>query len=339
MIAPLAKFIDWSGIQALWAIYAVQRKFKRIPHAPTQGQRLEDALQFVNGPTFIPRESQSAQLEFNGRLHFRFPTPRPSESAENNMVYGRLYRCSVDWQTRPAIILLHGGGGDPDYHFRFPLLARACNRARFNVTTLIGPCYFQRRPPAFDVLDPLDCFHFVQIFFAQAVAEIRALMGWLLEQGCPAVALWGSSYGGWLAGLTACNDARVSAVVMDVPGVCIGSVNKAQTKQILWSGIREELQARQTAYEALDETPLNPIKLQPAIPKERILLVEGLHDLFLGTEGREAVEQLWQAWSQPEIWRLPLGHLGYTLGLAPGLTGRILRWLTPRLEAGRKNNA
>jgi hypothetical protein len=24
--------------------------------------------------------------------------------------------------------------------------------------------------------------------------------------------------------------------------------------------------------------------------------------------------------------------------LVPGLTGRVLRWLSPRLEAGRKNN-
>lgn len=338
MIAPLAKLIDWSGIQALWVICAIQRKLKRTLHAPMQSQRLEEALQFVKEPAFIPRESQHAQLEFDGRLHFRFPTPRPSESVENNVVYGRLYRCGKDWQARPAIILLHGGGGDPDYHFRFPVLARACNRAGFNAATLVGPCYFQRRPPAFDVLGPLDCLELVQIFFAQAVAEIRALMGWLLDQGCPAVALWGGSHGGWLAGLTACHDARVSTVVMNVPGVCIGSVNKAQTKQILWSGIREELQARQTAYDALDATSLNPIKLQPAILKQRILLIEGIHDLFLGPEGREAVEQLWQAWGQPEIWRLPLGHLGYTLGLAPGLTGRILRWLAPRLEVSRTNN-
>lgn len=335
MIAPLAKLIDWSGIQALWTIYAVQRKFKRTPHTPAKNQRLEEAIQFLKGPDFIPGTIQSAQLEFDGRLHFHFPSPRPSDFPENSVVYGRLYRCGKDWQTRPAVILLHGGGGDPDYHFQFPLLARACNRNGFNAATLIGPYHFQRRPRASASLDPLDCLQFVQIFFAQAVAEIRALMGWLLEQGCPAVALWGSSYGGWLAGLTACHDARLSAVIMNVPGFTIGSVNKAQVRQILWSGIRKELQARQTAYEALDTTSLNLINLQPAIPKQRILLIEGLYDLFLGLEGRDDLEQLWQTWAQPEIWRLPQGHLGYTIGLAPGLTGRILHWLAPRLNTPR----
>jgi pimeloyl-ACP methyl ester carboxylesterase len=41
---------------------------------------------------------------------------------------------------------------------------------------------------------------------AQGVAEIRALTGWLLDEGCPSVGLLGFSFGGWFAGLTACRD-------------------------------------------------------------------------------------------------------------------------------------
>ena len=44
----------------------------------------------------------------------------------------------------------------------------------------------------------------------------------------------------------------------------------------------------------------------------------------------EQTEELWQKWKQPEIWRLPHGHI--SLALLPGLTGRVLRWLTPRLD-------
>ncbi len=48
-------------------------------------------------------------------------------------------------------------------------------------------------------------------------------------------------------------------------------------------------------------------------------------------------QELWQKWQQPEIWRLPHGHVS---GLfVPGLMGRVVRWRSPRLEAGRKNNA
>ena len=87
MIAPLAKLIDWSAIQALAML-------EPPPHA--QGPRLEEALEFLRGPDFIPVESQPAGVEFNpGKSgHFRFSTPRPCSSAENNVVYGRLYRCA-----------------------------------------------------------------------------------------------------------------------------------------------------------------------------------------------------------------------------------------------------
>lgn len=88
MIAPLAKFIDWSAIQAATL---------KIPSANVHNPQLEEALKFVKRPDFIPAESQPAQIEFDpGKfgLHFRFPTPKPGEVVENNVVYGRFYRCA-----------------------------------------------------------------------------------------------------------------------------------------------------------------------------------------------------------------------------------------------------
>ena len=55
MIAPLAKFIDWSVIQATTL---------REPPADGRNPRLEEALQFLKGPDFIPEESQPARVEF-----------------------------------------------------------------------------------------------------------------------------------------------------------------------------------------------------------------------------------------------------------------------------------
>jgi acetyl esterase/lipase len=101
--------------------------------------KLEQAVQFLNGPDFIPAESQPAQLDFipdtsGGR--FRFPTPRPCEFAENNVVHGRLYRCADAWQERPVIVSLHGGGDLPGNQLGFHLFARRCLRAGFNAATL-----------------------------------------------------------------------------------------------------------------------------------------------------------------------------------------------------------
>ena len=76
----------------------------------------------------------------------------------------------------------------------------------------------------------------------------------------------------------------------------------------------------------MDATRLNLVRSKPVPPKENILLIEGMYDLFAEAQ---PIEELWQKWRQPEIWRLPCGHTSG--GFTPGLTDRVLNWLTPRL--------
>src|SRR6266849_2330830 len=207
MIAPLAKFIDWSVLQVAWAVVGLR-------HAPRPQWKLEEALEFLNGPDFIPGASDPVRMESSGPRDFRFSSPRPCEDEENNIVYGRLYRCAERWQERPVIILLDGSPA-VGYHSAFPLLARRFNRAGFNVATLVAPYHLQRRPGR-----PFE-WNFLEFarVMAQNVAEIRALTGWLLDEGCPSVGLLGFSFGGWLAGLTACSDTRIACAVLTVPAV------------------------------------------------------------------------------------------------------------------------
>ena len=276
-------------------------------------------LEFLNGPDFFPAASDPARIEFDGRRHFRFPTPRPSEDEENNIVYGRLYRCAERWRERPVIILLDGSPAF-GYHTVFPWIARRFNRAGFNAALLVAPYQLQRRPRR-----PFEenCLEFARAM-AQNVAEIRALTGWLLGEGCPSAALLGFSFGGWTAGLTACSDARIACAVLTVPGVRMRC-----SQPVVWRRVREALQALRPAHEAMDTTRLNLILSTPVIPKENILMIEGIHDLCAD---RQSIEELRQKWQQPEIWRLPHGHVSAQFVL--GLMGRVLRWLAPRLEGG-----
>ncbi len=318
VIAPLAKFIDWSALQMAYAVIGLK-------HAPRSKWKLEEALDFLNGPDFIPAASDPAQIEFDGPRHFQFPTPLPGRTPENNVVYGRLDRCAERWQERPVIIVLDGYPPIGN-HCAFPLLARRINRAGFNVATLVAPYNLQRRPR-----HPVEenCLEFARRM-AQNVAEIRALIGWLLAQGCPSVGLLSFSFGGWAAGLTACSDARIAAVVLTPPAVAFRMFSSSP---VLWLRVRETLQTLRPAQDAMDTTRLNLILCTPAIPKENILLIEGLYDLF---GDPQLIEELWQKWEQPEIWRLPHGHI--SMLFTSGLTGRVLRWLSPRLKPGRESN-
>jgi hypothetical protein len=311
MIAPLARFIDWSVVQLAYAVIGLR-------HAPRPKWKLEEALEFLNGPDFIPAASDPAHIEFSGPQNFKFSTPRPSKVEENNIVYGRLYRCAERWQERPVINLLDGYPA-VGYHSVFPLLARRFNRAGFNVATLVAPYNLQRRPRR-----PIEenCLEFAREI-AQNVSEIRALTGCLLNEGCPSVGLLGFSHGGWLAGLTACGDTRIACAVLTVPRVGMRS-----SQPVVWRRVREALQTLRPAQEAMDTTRLNLISSTPVIPKENVLLVEGMYNLFTG---RQPIEDLWQKWQQPEIWWLRHGHVSALF--ASGLTGRLLHWLSPRLNA------
>ncbi len=319
MIAPLAKFIDWSATQFWWAL---RLNSLRKWNAATANSRLEEAIQFLNGPDFLPPESRPARVEFSDRLHFHFPTPRPCDFAENNIVPGRLYRCAGRWQERPVVILLHGGGDFLNHRYRFPWMVPACNRAGFNVATVVAPWHFQRRPRRLVEWNQLRTAQ----AFAQSVAEIRALTDWLLGEGCPSVALWGISLGGWSAGLTVCRDTHLAAVVLNVPGVRM-DYKFSRAERVIWPRVRKVLRSLSPAHVAMNQTPLNLTLSRPVISGKNILLIEGQHDLFVEPE---AIEELWQKWERPEIWRLPHGHVSWMF--APGVTGRVLRWLAPRLN-------
>jgi hypothetical protein len=137
----------------------------------------------------------------------------------------------------------------------------------------------------------------------------------------------GGSYGAWLAGLTVCHDARLTAAIMALPGV---RNNRSRAELILWPRIRQAMRRREAALQALDETPLNLALNQPAVPKENILLIEAVHDLLAPAV---PIEEVWQRWGQPEIWRVPHGHFSFSLIGAPGLMAScVLKWLAPRLQ-------
>ena len=140
MLSALAKALDWAAIQVL---------SRRIPSTGSGGLRIDEALEFLNGTNFIPAQSEPAQIEFDAgepESHFHFPTPRPGERAENNMVYGQLYRSAKAWREKPAVILLHGWNSGLSYRFRFPWTARRCNREGYNAAFAVLPDNFQRRP-------------------------------------------------------------------------------------------------------------------------------------------------------------------------------------------------
>ena len=293
----------------------------RLQHPRMSEARLAEAVEFLNGPGFIPVESEPAQVEFeaggDGR-HFRFPSPRPGEVVENNMVYGRLYRCGEHWREKPVVVLLPGGADFHNHRFGFPWVARHCNRVGLNAVTMELPYQFRRRPRERQSFAKIDYVRLSQIT-AQGVAEIRSVAGWLRTEGCPGIALWGVSLGAWLGGLVVRCDERINAAVM----IAAPDNLLTRVEQIVWPDNEDA----QSVCKTLNRTPLRLAWAQPVVPKENILLVQGDHDLFV-TKGPA---EICHGWGGPEIWHLPHGHIGVGSSMVPGLNRRILQWLGKRL--------
>jgi dienelactone hydrolase len=313
MMAGISRLVDWAAIQGAAA---------RMPQPDGRDAHLTEAQRLIRSPEFIPEEVEAAKVQFTGSNRLQFETPWPSAFAENNVVHGRLYGCAKRWQEYPTVLLLHGWNDVINHRFRFPLMARQFNRQGINAATLEGPFQFQRRPGQLGAWGNFLCPDILRTVEAvrQAIAETRAFAGWLRQQGCPAVGLFGVSLGGLLAGLTACHDARFACAVLLVP---VARLDRIVEEASFCQSLRLALKGR-----PVGATKLNLTQCRPAISKENILLIEALHDLFVPVE---TTEELWSAWGHTAIWRLSCGHI--TVLAAPGLYGRIIRWMAPRLCA------
>ena len=313
MMAVLSRLIDRSAIYLAAA---------RMPRPDGRDARLAEAQKVMDSPDFIPAEVEAAKVQFTGAVGLHFETPRPGAFAENNTVHGRFYRCAERWQERPTVLLLHGWNDATNHYVLFPRLAAQFNRNGFNAATLEAPFHFQRRPRQLGAWSNFLCPDILRTVEAvrQTVSETRAFAEWLRQQGCPAVGLMGVSLGGWLAGLTVCHDALFSCAVLLVP---VARLDRLLEEAAFCRGIRLAWKGRRVAAGKLNLT-----EVRPAIPRQNILLIEAVHDLFVPAE---SMEELWRAWDQPDIWRLRHGHISVLA--APGLHGRIIGWMAPRLRA------
>ena len=309
MYSFLAKPLDWLTIQL--ASRAL-KKHALTPCAPAPPIQIEAVLD--QRPVSAP-----ADLHLDAEGTFRFTSAVLTGAAENNLVVGRLMRAPGARLSNPTLILLHGWNAELCYARMFPWLASLLNAAQVNVALMELPYHMHRRPASGPVRDFIssDLESMLQAT-QQAVADIRRLCRWLEGQGTKAIGLWGFSLGAWLAGLTLPLEPQLSCAVLTTPIVMI---DRAVAELAFCAPIRAGLAERELSLNSL-----NLSAVRPAIPADRILLVESRHDLFAPAE---TVEELWKAWGKTEIWRLAHGHISILMSSA--LSKRTVRWISWRL--------
>ncbi|MCI0536968.1 MAG: alpha/beta hydrolase family protein, partial [Verrucomicrobiales bacterium] len=248
---------------------------------------------------------------------FVFSSPVSTPFERNNQVHGKIFRCKGGEQPLRTVILLHGWNAEWTYSVLFPPVARLLLGAHINVAIIELPYHAHRKPRGGPgvvrnfISEDLGCM--VEAT-SQAIADTRALVQWLRDHGSTSIGVWGFSLGAWIAGLVACSERDLDLAVLATPVV---NVERVIAELPFCAPIRRSL--------ASNRIPLDRLSLlshQPLLDRRNLLLLESAHDLFVPAE---TVEDLWHRWGEPQIWRVPHGHI--SIWLAPRLLAQVTKWI------------
>ena len=199
-----------------WAIRAAAKSLPRL--APRPDQAAEVTALLARPDLFQPPESTpAATLRPDGL--FEFPSSVRTPFPRNNVVHGRIFPVARDWRSRPSVVMVHGWNAEVHYTAVLPKVARALNRRGLNGVSMELPYHLQRRPVQGEQISNFISEDIPRMLEAttQAVADLNGLIHWLKGQGSPAVASWGFSLGGWLAGLHLSASPAQDAAVLLTP--------------------------------------------------------------------------------------------------------------------------
>jgi hypothetical protein len=131
---------------------------------------------------------------------------------------------------------------------------------------------------------------------AQAVWDVRRLIGWLRAQGAPGVGVYGVSLGGYTAALVASLESKLDCVIAGIPASNFVQLARAHAPALL-------VRAAERAGFCLDRIErllrvVSPLALEPKVPHARRFLYAGLADRLASPD---QASDLWRHWGQPRM--------------------------------------
>ena len=192
----------------------------------------------------------------------------------------------------------------PGYRMGTPLVDFAGFRARWlhrrlglNVLIPVLPFHGPRRVgrrsgDGYFAGDFIDTVHAQ----AQALWDVRRLLGWIREQDAPCIGVHGVSLGAYTTALVAANEPDLDCVIAGIPAADFSRLAKSHVPDaILWAAERLGL-----SFERIADLlqVVSPFSFEPRVPRERCYLYAGLVDRLASPE--HALE-LWEHWGRPRM--------------------------------------
>ena len=300
-----------------WAINAGYATLAE-PHAdPEQRDELEKIL--AQDDFFVPKDVP-ADLVFTNRWQFEAESSVKVLTEQNNRIHGWFLKAGKRWQEKPLLIFVHGWNAELHYQMVLPRAGRKLIRKGINAVAFELPLHSQRRPGANEKVRNFISDNVPVMLQAtrQSIADMHSILLWAKSEGCPKVAVWGFSLGGWLSGMYGTLKADAAALVLTTP---IISMSDAIASLAFCKPVRSALAVAPMQTDFLD-LPNRQVQLAP----DAILLQEAEYDQFIP---RGTYKELAEKWGTSNGICSPQSHISILLSSKAMQAG--VDWLAKRL--------
>ena len=290
-------------------------EWHRVRDEVIEAQALFDEHGWLEKPTTYHREPpplEAAELvparwlsrEFE---HLRFESgyePHPDEPGRARWLSYGPNRTAHAWVVRhpgpprPWLVLLHGFQlGSPPFDFRLFSPAFFADRLGLNLVYPVLPFHGERkvgRRSGDGLLtgDILDSVHAE----AQAMWDIRRILGWVRAQGALRVGVHGVSLGGYQTALLAGLEGDLACAIAGIPLTDISRALWRHGPELLIRHGEHVGVQRDEVSEVL--SVVSPLSLAPQVPHERRYVFGAAADRLVPAD---QVRDLWEHWERPRM--------------------------------------
>lgn len=303
-----------------WGLDWIDEREARVEKHETHDERVSSWVSRVMADTdgfYTPpltRDYTLGALDAGEQL-LTFPSAIVTPHAENNTVYGRLFRArdKPGQAHRAAVVVLPQWNSDAEGHIG---LAKLLTMNGLTALRLSLPYHDRRMPPELRRADYIVSANIARTLQVcrQAVQDARRAVQWLHAQGYDRIGILGSSLGSCLSLLTTAHEPLIRAQALNHISPYFADV--------VWRGIstahvREGLDGH-IELERLRHmwSPLSPSNFIERLRDRRTLLVYARYDLTFPVDlSRELVRQFGERRIPHEVAVLRCGH--YSTGVTP----------------------
>ena len=240
--------------------------------------------------------------------------PHPGEPGRERWLSYRANRTAHAWilqhrgRPRPWLVCI------PGYRMGSPLVDFTAFRARWlhkglgmNVAIPVMPLHGPRRSgwrggDGYFAGDFVDTLHAL----AQALWDVRRLVGWLQDEGAPAVGLYGISLGSYTTALVASFADDLDCAIAGIPATDFMRLVRSHVPKVVLRGA-EMVGLSVDRLEKLLSV-VSPFSFRPRLARRRRFLYAGVRDRLAPPDH---ARDLWRHWEEPRIGWYSGGHVSF----------------------------